>query len=132
MAQFYEMPAISPTMEVGTLVAWQLKEGDAFESGTVLAEIGTDKANMEAEIFDDGFLLKLLIEEGDEVPPGHPIAIWGEAADEPIDELIQEFADRQAALAAGASAAPAPAAATCASRTRPSSRVCACIAIADP
>ena len=100
MAQFYEMPAISPTMEVGTLVAWQLKEGAAFESGTVLAEIGTDKANMEAEIFDDGFLLKLLIEEGDEVPPGFPIAIWGEEADEDVDALLEEFAARKAALAA--------------------------------
>jgi pyruvate dehydrogenase E2 component (dihydrolipoamide acetyltransferase) len=105
MAQFYEMPAISPTMEVGTLVEWQLAEGASFESGTVLAEIGTDKANMEAEIFDDGFLLKLLIEEGDEVPPGFPIAIWGEASDEGFDDLLVEFAERKAALHSGDSEA---------------------------
>ena len=48
MAEFYEMPAISPTMEMGTLVEWRVKEGEAFDSGTVLAEVGTDKANMEA------------------------------------------------------------------------------------
>ena len=65
MAEFYLMPAISPTMELGTIVAWRLQEGQEFESGTVLADIGTDKANMEAEIFEDGFLLKHLVAEGD-------------------------------------------------------------------
>lgn len=97
MAQFYEMPAVSPTMELGTLVAWRLKEGDSFESGTVVAEVGTDKANMDAEIFDDGVLIKHLIAEGDEIPPGYPIAIWGASADEDIDALLKEFEERKAA-----------------------------------
>ena len=57
MAQFYEMPAISPTMEVGTLVSWKLAEGQAFESSAVVAEVGTDKANMDAEIFDPGVMI---------------------------------------------------------------------------
>jgi pyruvate dehydrogenase E2 component (dihydrolipoamide acetyltransferase) len=99
LAQFYEMPAISPTMEIGTLVTWRVKEGEAFKSGTVLAEIGTDKANMEAEIFDPGVMLKHLIAEGDEVPPGYPIAIWGQQGED-IAGLLTEFESRKKSLAA--------------------------------
>ena len=118
MAEFYLMPAISPTMELGTIVAWRLQEGQEFESGTVLADIGTDKANMEAEIFEDGFLLKHLVAEGDEIPPGYPIAIWGEENDENIADLLTEYEERKAQAAeppaaeeaAPAAAAPAPAA----------------------
>src|SRR6476659_7777456 len=98
------MPAISPTMEIGTLVQWKVKEGDAFQSSAVLAEIGTDKANMDAEIFDAGVLLKRLVAEGDEVPPGFPIAIWGKAGDD-IAQLVAEFAKRKANL--GKKAPPA-------------------------
>ena len=112
MAQFYEMPAISPTMELGTLLAWRLNEGDAFEAPAVVAEIATDKANMEAEIFEDGVLLKHLIAEGDEVPAGFPMAIWGESAGEDLTALLAEFEVRKAELAAGPPEAPeAPAAA---------------------
>jgi len=78
-------------MELGTLVSWRLQEGQDFESSTVLADIGTDKANMEAEIFEDGVLLKHLVSEGDEIPPGYPIAIWGESGDEDIAPLMKEF-----------------------------------------
>ena len=118
MAEFYEMPAISPTMEVGTLVEWKLAEGARFEAGTVVAEVGTDKANMEAEVFDEGVLLKHLIAEGDEVPPGHPIAIIGESLDEDISALLAAFKARgsddapaaaPAAEEPAAAAAPAPA-----------------------
>ena len=109
MAQFYEMPAISPTMEVGTLVEWKLAEGASFDAGTVVAEVGTDKANMEAEVFDEGVLLKHLIAEGDEVPPGYPIAIVGEEADEDISALMAEFEARKSG-GADTAATPAPAA----------------------
>ena len=109
MAEFYEMPAISPTMEVGTLVEWKIAEGQPFESSAVVAEVGTDKANMEAEIFDAGVMLKHLVAEGDEIPPGFPIAIWGAAADEDISDLLTEFEARKAAAAAGASEAAEPA-----------------------
>jgi pyruvate dehydrogenase E2 component (dihydrolipoamide acetyltransferase) len=104
MPSFYEMPAVSPTMEVGTIVAWRVAEGQSFESGTVLAEIGTDKANMDAEIFERGVLLKHLASEGDELPPGAPIAIWGKAGDD-IGPLLAELASRTAP----SPAAPAPA-----------------------
>jgi pyruvate dehydrogenase E2 component (dihydrolipoamide acetyltransferase) len=106
VAEFYEMPAISPTMEMGTLVEWKIAEGQAFESSAVVAEVGTDKANMEAEIFDDGVLLKHLVAEGDEIPPGYPIAIWGRAADEPIDALLEAFAARKAGLEDAGSETP--------------------------
>ena len=111
MAEFYEMPAISPTMEVGTLVEWRLAEGQTFESSAVVAEVGTDKANMEAEIFDPGIMLKHLIAEGDEVPPGFPIAIVGNKADEDVSSLLSEFEQRKASLANGSEPvadAPAP------------------------
>jgi pyruvate dehydrogenase E2 component (dihydrolipoamide acetyltransferase) len=110
VAEFYLMPAISPTMELGTLVSWRLQEGQGFESSTVLADIGTDKANMEAEIFEDGVLLKHLVSEGDEIPPGYPIAIWGEAGDEDIAALLEEFqAKKQEAASPPAEQAEPPA-----------------------
>jgi len=105
VAQFYEMPAVSPTMEVGTLVSWKIAEGQKFESSAVVAEVGTDKANMDAEIFDAGVMIKHLVAEGDEVPPGFPIAIWGASADEDVGSLLADFEKRKAA---GASAQPAP------------------------
>lgn len=117
MAEFYEMPAVSPTMEVGTLVAWRIAEGASFESGAVVAEVGTDKANMDAEIFDNGVMIKHLVQEGDEIPPGYPIAIWGKSADEDISDLLAQFEARKsqqaqpAAEAKPEEAAPAEAAA---------------------
>lgn len=109
MAEFYEMPAVSPTMEMGTLVEWKVKEGERFAPQTVMAEVGTDKANMEAEVFDDGVLIKHLVAEGDEIPPGFPIAIIGQSADEDIGDLMEQFAARKAELDGGAApAAPAP------------------------
>ena len=116
MAEFYVMPAISPTMEMGTLVEWRIAEGASFASATVLAEVGTDKANMEAEIFDDGVMIKHLVAEDDEIPPGYPIAIWGASAGEDITALLAEFetikANQGTAPAtAEPEAAPAPVAA---------------------
>lgn len=108
MAEFYEMPAVSPTMEVGTLVEWRIAEGASFQSGAVVAEVGTDKANMDAEIFDNGVMLKHLVAEGDEIPPGYPIAIWGRSQDEDITSLLAEFQKRKAQTEPRAEAAPEP------------------------
>ncbi len=70
------MPALSPTMTDGKLAKWCKKEGDAVESGDVLAEIETDKATMEIEAIDDGTLGKILVAEGTEgVPVNQPIAL---------------------------------------------------------
>ena len=106
MAEFYVMPSVSPTMELGTIVSWQVAEGTSVQPQTVLAEVGTDKANMDAEIFDSGVVIKLLVDEGAEVPPGFPIAIIGGSLDEDIAALMTEFEARQQALAAGAAATP--------------------------
>ena len=61
------MPALSPTMEEGTLAKWKVKEGDKVSSGDVIAEIETDKATMEYESIDDGTLAKIVVPEGTEV-----------------------------------------------------------------
>lgn len=108
MAEIFEMPQASPTMEVGTLLAWRKHEGDELAPQDVIAEVETDKAAMEIEVFDKGWLLRVLVPEGAEVPPGAPIAIIGTAPDEDIDALLQE-ADRRAADLAGDSAPAAPA-----------------------
>ncbi len=80
------MPALSPTMEEGTLAKWTVKEGDSVSSGDVIAEIETDKATMEVEAIDEGVIGKLLIAEGTEnVKVNAPIAVIlgeGESADE--------------------------------------------------
>ncbi|WHU03831.1 MULTISPECIES: pyruvate dehydrogenase complex E1 component subunit beta [unclassified Sphingomonas] len=93
MAIELKMPALSPTMEEGTLAKWLVKEGDTVKSGDILAEIETDKATMEFEAVDEGTIAKILVAEGtDNVKVGTVIAtIAGEGED--------------------ASAAPAPAAA---------------------
>jgi len=91
-----KMPALSPTMEEGTLAKWLVKEGDKVSSGDVLAEIETDKATMEFEAVDEGVIAKILVPEGtDEVKVGAPIAI-----------LAQEGEDVAAAAPAPAPAAP--------------------------
>jgi pyruvate/2-oxoglutarate dehydrogenase complex dihydrolipoamide acyltransferase (E2) component len=64
MATEILMPALSPTMEEGTLAKWLVKEGDSVKAGDVLAEIETDKATMEVEAIDEGQLAKILVEEG--------------------------------------------------------------------
>ena len=90
------MPALSPTMTDGKLAKWHKKEGDAVESGDVLAEIETDKATMEVEAVDEGTLGKILVAEGTE----------GVAVNQPIALLLEEGEDKSA-LANAAPAAPA-------------------------
>ncbi len=92
------MPALSPTMESGTLAKWLKKEGDKIKSGDVIAEIETDKATMEVEAVDEGILAKILIPNGTEnVAVNTKIAI-----------IAGEGEDASAAASAPAAAAPAP------------------------
>ena len=83
-----KMPALSPTMEEGTLAKWLVKEGDAVKSGDILAEIETDKATMEFEAVDEGVISKILVAEGtDGVKVGAPIAMMdgeGSGQAEPV------------------------------------------------
>src|SRR6056297_3327147 len=80
------MPALSPTMEEGTLAKWLVGEGDEVSSGDILAEIETDKATMEFEAVDEGTIGKILVEGGTEaVKVNTPIAVLleeGESADD--------------------------------------------------
>ena len=95
-----KMPALSPTMEEGTLAKWLVKEGDKVNSGDILAEIETDKATMEFEAVDEGTVAKILVPEGAEgVKVGQPIAL-----------LAGEGEDVSKAPAAPKADAPAPAA----------------------
>ena len=113
------MPALSPTMEEGTLAKWLVKEGDTVSSGDILAEIETDKATMEFEAVDEGTIGKILIAEGTQgVKVNTPIAVLleeGETAADigsapaPKAEAPKAEAKAEAAPAA-ATAAPAPAA----------------------
>ncbi|MAQ83541.1 MAG: pyruvate dehydrogenase complex E1 component subunit beta [Maritimibacter sp.] len=83
MATEILMPALSPTMEEGTLAKWMVKEGDTVSSGDILAEIETDKATMEFEAVDEGVIGKILIAEGTEgVKVNTPIAIIGEEGED--------------------------------------------------
>ena len=79
-----KMPALSPTMEEGTLAKWLVKEGDSVSSGDLLAEIETDKATMEFEAVDEGTISKILVAEGtDGVKVGTVIALMGGEGDSP-------------------------------------------------
>ena len=76
------MPALSPTMEEGTLAKWLKKEGDAVKSGDIIAEIETDKATMEFEAVDEGILGRILVAEGTAgVKVNTPIMVLVEAGE---------------------------------------------------
>ena len=78
-----KMPALSPTMEEGTLAKWLVKEGDTVKSGDIMAEIETDKATMEFEAVDEGVIAKIVIAEGtDNVKVGAVIAILAEEGED--------------------------------------------------
>ncbi|MGA2053609.1 MAG: biotin/lipoyl-containing protein, partial [Opitutales bacterium] len=77
MAEIIEMPKLSDTMTVGTLVKWLKKEGDKVSSGDMLCEVETDKATMEVENFVPGVMLKHYVAAGGQVPVGAPMCAIG-------------------------------------------------------
>jgi len=81
MAQIIDMPKLSDTMTVGTLVKWLKKEGDAVKSGAMLAEIETDKATMELECFFDGTVLKIYAPAGAQIAIGAPLCAIGKSGE---------------------------------------------------
>ncbi|MES0860905.1 pyruvate dehydrogenase complex dihydrolipoamide acetyltransferase [Ruegeria sp. SCPT10] len=106
------MPALSPTMEEGTLAKWLVKEGDTVSSGDLLAEIETDKATMEFEAVDEGTIGKILIAEGTEgVKVNTAIAVLLEDGESADDIAATPAATPRAAPAAAGNEAAAPAAA---------------------
>ncbi len=108
------MPALSPTMEEGTLAKWLVKEGDTVTSGQIIAEIETDKATMEFEAVDEGTVGKLLVAEGSAgVKVNTPIAVLveeGESVDAAPAAKMAAAPKAEAAPAAPAPVAAAPAA----------------------
>ena len=107
-----KMPALSPTMEEGTLAKWLVKEGDTVKSGDLLAEIETDKATMEFEAVDEGTIAQILVTEGtDNVKVGTVIAtIAGEGEDASSAKAAPAPAPAPAAEPKAEAPAPAPAA----------------------
>jgi pyruvate dehydrogenase E2 component (dihydrolipoamide acetyltransferase) len=106
------MPALSPTMEEGKLARWLVKEGDTVKSGTILAEIETDKATMEFEAVDEGKIGKILVPEGSEgVKVNAPIAVLLDEGEKMgAVDISSAMKDIKAAVKAEAAAPPAPAA----------------------
>ncbi len=89
MAIKVEMPKLSDTMEEGVIAKWNVKEGDKVESGDIIADVETDKATMEVEVFDSGTILKILVEEGEAVPLGQTMAVIGEEGED-ISDILEE------------------------------------------
>ena len=117
MATIIDMPKLSDTMTVGTLVKWLKNEGDPLTSGMMIAEIETDKATMELECFEAGSLLKQVAKIGDQIAVGSPICVIGKPGEDlsglaltaPAAAAKAEVNTQNAAPAKPASAAPAPA-----------------------
>jgi pyruvate dehydrogenase E2 component (dihydrolipoamide acetyltransferase) len=126
MAQILDMPQLSDTMKVGVLRKWRKNEGDKVAPGEIIAEVETDKATMDFEAFDQGVLLKRLINDGDTVPVGAPIAIIGKAGED-FAKLVEEANARKAGAPPGKdkdkatppTATAAPAAAPTAEKAKP-------------
>ncbi|MBV7260012.1 pyruvate dehydrogenase complex dihydrolipoamide acetyltransferase [Erythrobacter crassostreae] len=121
MAIEIKMPALSPTMEEGTLAKWLVKVGDTIQSGDIMAEIETDKATMEFEAVDEGVLAAIAVEEGSEnVQVGTVIAMLAEDGEDAGDVSVPsgatapapEAAEEASAPEAALTPAPAPAPAT--------------------
>jgi len=119
MANIIDMPKLSDTMTVGTLVKWLKNEGDAVKTGDMLAEVETDKATMELESFFDGTLLKIFAQNGAQVAIGDPLCAIGKPGEKvdapapkapaaPAPAEKKSDAPPPAAPAAKAEAAPAP------------------------
>lgn len=104
-----KMPALSPTMEEGTLAKWLVKAGDTVKSGDLMAEIETDKATMEFEAVDEGVIAEIVVPEGtDNVKVGQVIAILAVEGEDASAAKAAPKADAPKAEAPKADAAPAP------------------------
>jgi pyruvate dehydrogenase E2 component (dihydrolipoamide acetyltransferase) len=102
------MPRLSDTMQAGTIVKWNVKEGQKVKSGDVVADIETDKATMELQSFDDGTVASLSVEEGQNVPIGTVIMVLATGKEDPTK--VKESAGASATSGASTQAKPANAA----------------------
>ncbi len=90
MAIVIDMPKLSDTMEEGVIAKWNVKEGDKVSSGDIIAEVETDKATMDVEVFDAGTILKIVAKEGDAVPLGGIMAVIGDEGEDISDLLADQ------------------------------------------
>jgi pyruvate dehydrogenase E2 component (dihydrolipoamide acetyltransferase) len=108
MATVVELPRLSDTMEEGVVAKWRVAVGDKVKRGQIIAEIETDKATMEFESFDSGYVLALVAEEGEALPLGAPIAVLGDQGEDPKSALEAAQAGSGAKPAADVGAASKP------------------------
>lgn len=104
MAELIKLPKMSDTMTEGVIVRWSVKVGDTVKSGDILAEVETDKATMDMEVYAKGTVLQLLVEEGNAIPVDGPIAIVG-APGEDFQALLSSAASAGAPASAPVEAA---------------------------
>ncbi len=100
MAEFFNLPMLGQTMEEGTITKWLKAEGDYIRRGDIIAEVMTDKANLEVDSTFEGYLRKILVAEGETVPVNAPIAIVSKTPDEDISSLLGTGAKAEPASAA--------------------------------
>src|SRR5665213_4067018 len=87
----FRMPVLGADMERGTLSRWRVSEGDHITKGDIIADVDTDKATMEVEVFESGIVERLLVDEGETVPVGTPLAVLvaaGETAGAPAPSPV--------------------------------------------
>jgi pyruvate dehydrogenase E2 component (dihydrolipoamide acetyltransferase) len=112
MATKMLMPKLSDTMEEGVILKWRKKEGESIKSGDILADIQSDKADMEQEAYDSGVILKLFAKEGEGVKVGAPLAIIGKAGEDIssllTDNVTASIAPKQQSVPAAAAPVHAP------------------------
>ena len=106
MADLITMPKMSDTMTEGVIVKWNVKVGDTVKSGDIMAEVETDKATMDMEVYSKGTVLHLVVQEGEAVPVDGPIAVVGKEGED-----FQSLLSGAATTTAPAAAEPAPVAA---------------------
>ena len=90
------MPALSSTMKEGRVVSWLKSEGDAIKAGEAIMVVESDKADMDVEAFEDGFLAKIIVQEGEMAPVGEAVALMCESEAD-IDSVIASFGSGGAA-----------------------------------
>src|SRR3990167_10008690 len=84
------MPKLSPTMEEGTIAKWHKKVGDKVAPGELLVEVATDKATIEYNALDGGYLRKILVADGGAAVVNQPIAIFTESSDENVENYLPQ------------------------------------------
>ena len=100
------MPALSSTMKEGKVVSWLKSEGDEIEAGEAIMVVESDKADMDVEAFEDGFLAKIIVGEGEMAPVGQAVALIAETESD-IDAVIADFSGGAAPAPEAPAAEPA-------------------------